>query len=409
MAEMILTSEKLSNSSSLNPPSRIICHVCQKQFSQYTCPRCNSRYCSLHCYKSHSLRCTESFMRENVVEELQQMQSNDETKRKMLDILKRFHSEEETERMDEDDSAVSEEIIQRILSGDQVSFDDLSAVEKKQFQRALASGELSKMIEPWDPWWLKPSARTISLSQEGTQLIQALDKQEESALPQEDLESNQSSEIPPGPESPLLPISKLSSTEPSPFLAVHLVDILYSYCFALRLYNGEWQSDTIGSAMVVLSVSSVLGQGRQPETVLEALSHCLEQICSPAYRHMGGLQLGLVLVEDVISLISLGGPALVCSLCDLQRLIQTGERELKSEKHKKYTRVEIRSKLKLAERKIYFMMCWVHEQPGEAWSSLAAILRAEKSSAVDYYGGSKQAVKTNNKEETRGKALVEEI
>ncbi|XP_040987152.1 zinc finger HIT domain-containing protein 2 isoform X1 [Juglans microcarpa x Juglans regia] len=408
MAEMILTSEKPSNSSSLNPPSRIICHVCQKQFSQYTCPRCNSRYCSLHCYKSHSLRCTESFMRENVVEELRQMQSNDETKRKMLDILKRFHSDEEIESMDEDDSTVSEEIIQRILSGDQVNFDDLSAVEKKQFHRALASGELSKMIEPWDPWWLKPSARTISLSQEGTQLIQALDKQEASVVPQEDLEGNQSSEIPPGPESPLLPISKLSSTEPSPLLAVHLVDILYSYCFALRLYNGEWQSDAIGSAMVVLSVSSVLGQGRQPETVLEALSHCLEQICSPAYRHMGGLQLGLALVEDVISLLSLGGPALVCSLCDLQRLIQTGEKELKSEKPKKYTRVEIRSKLKLAGRKIYFMMCWVHEQPGEAWSSLAAILGAEKSSAVDYYGGSKQAVKTNNKEETRGKVLVEE-
>ncbi|XP_040987156.1 zinc finger HIT domain-containing protein 2 isoform X3 [Juglans microcarpa x Juglans regia] len=347
-------------------------------------------------------------MRENVVEELRQMQSNDETKRKMLDILKRFHSDEEIESMDEDDSTVSEEIIQRILSGDQVNFDDLSAVEKKQFHRALASGELSKMIEPWDPWWLKPSARTISLSQEGTQLIQALDKQEASVVPQEDLEGNQSSEIPPGPESPLLPISKLSSTEPSPLLAVHLVDILYSYCFALRLYNGEWQSDAIGSAMVVLSVSSVLGQGRQPETVLEALSHCLEQICSPAYRHMGGLQLGLALVEDVISLLSLGGPALVCSLCDLQRLIQTGEKELKSEKPKKYTRVEIRSKLKLAGRKIYFMMCWVHEQPGEAWSSLAAILGAEKSSAVDYYGGSKQAVKTNNKEETRGKVLVEE-
>lgn len=24
---------------------------CQKQFSQYTCPRCNSRYCSVQCYK----------------------------------------------------------------------------------------------------------------------------------------------------------------------------------------------------------------------------------------------------------------------------------------------------------------------------------------------------------------------
>lgn len=24
---------------------------CQKQFAQYTCPRCNARYCSLSCYK----------------------------------------------------------------------------------------------------------------------------------------------------------------------------------------------------------------------------------------------------------------------------------------------------------------------------------------------------------------------
>lgn len=295
-----------------------------------------------------------------------------------------------------------------LSAGDQVCFDDLSAEEKKRFQRALASGELSKMIEPWDPWWLKPSARTISLSKEGTQLIQPLDKKEALVSLQEDLESNQSSEIPPGPESPLPPVSKLSSTEPSPMLAVHLVDILYSYCFTLRLYNGDWQSDAVGSAMVVLSVSAILGQGGQPETVLEALSHCLEQTCSPAYRHMGGLQLGLILIDDVINLLSLGGPALVLSLCDLQRLIQAGERELKSEKPKKSRRVEIRSKLKLAERKIYFVMCWVHEQPSEAWSSLAAMVGAEKSSAMGY-GGSKQPVKMSNKAETRGRALIEEI
>ncbi|XP_062146496.1 uncharacterized protein LOC133854353 [Alnus glutinosa] len=409
MAESIVASDNPSCSSPLNPPSRIICHVCQKQFSQYTCPRCNSRYCSLRCYKSHGLRCTESFMRDNVVGELQQMQPDDQTKRKMLDILKRLHSEEETDSMDEDDStSLSEEIIQKILSGDQVCFDDLSVEEKKRFQRALASGELSKMIEPWDPWWLKPSARTISLSKEGTQLVQPLDKKEALVSLQEDLESNQSSEIPPGPESPLPPVSKLSSTEPSPMLAVHLVDILYSYCFTLRLYNGDWQSDAVGSAMVVLSVSAILGQGGQPETVLEALSHCLEQTCSPAYRHMGGLQLGLILIDDVINLLSLGGPALVLSLCDLQRLIQAGERELKSEKPKKSRRVEIRSKLKLAERKIYFIMCWVHEQPSEAWSSLAAMVGAEKSSAM-IYGGSKQPVKMNNKAETRGGVLIEEI
>ncbi|PRQ16429.1 hypothetical protein RchiOBHm_Chr7g0184131 [Rosa chinensis] len=74
------------------------------------------------------------------------------------------------------DSALSDETIQKVLAGPEVSFDYLSAEEKKLFQRAVASGELSKTIKPWDPWWLKPSARTISFSKEGTQLIQPLAK-----------------------------------------------------------------------------------------------------------------------------------------------------------------------------------------------------------------------------------------
>uniref|UniRef100_A0A5B6YGC6 Putative zinc finger HIT domain-containing protein 2 isoform X1 n=1 Tax=Davidia involucrata TaxID=16924 RepID=A0A5B6YGC6_DAVIN len=408
MGERIITSEAPSISSHLNPSSRFICRVCQKQFSQYTCPRCNTRYCSLQCYKSHGLRCTESFMRENVVEELRQLQPDDETKQKMLDILKRFHSEEDMNSMDEDDSTLSEETIRKILSGGQISYDDLSAEGKKHFQRAVASGELSKLIEPWDPWWLKPSARTISLSQEGTQLIQPLVKQETVISPQDDTESDQLHDIPRGPETPLPPVRKLSSTEPSPLLAVSLVDIIYSYCFTLRLYNGDWQSDAVGSAMVILSLSSVLGQGGQPETVLEAVSQCLEQTCSPAFRDMGGLQFGFGLLDDVISLLYLGGSAIVCLLCDLWRFIQAAERELKLEKPKKLKRVEIGSKLRLAERKIFYMMCWVHEQPGEAWSSLAAIVRVEKDSAMDC-GGNGSGTSTMEDKATMGKILIEEI
>ncbi|KAJ0053380.1 hypothetical protein Pint_00395 [Pistacia integerrima] len=414
MADTILTSEKSSSSSSLNPPTRTVCHVCQKQFSQYTCPRCNTRYCSLKCYQSHSRSCTESFMRENVVDEMRHMQPDDETKRKMLEILKRLHSqeesdsmEEEIDSMDEDESTLSEETIQKILSGGQVSFDDLSAKEKKLFQRAMASGALSKMIEPWDPWWLKPSARTICLSQQGTQLVQPLDKHEVSVPPDHDTESSESTEIPPGPETPLPPVSKLSSTEPSPLLVFHLVDMIYSYCFTLRLYNGDWQSDALGSAMMALSVSAVLGQGGQPESVQEAVSYCLEQTCT-SYKHMGGLQFGLAVIDDVITLLSLGVSALICSLCDLQRMIQAGERELKSEKTKNSGRVETRRKLKLAERKIYFMMCWVHEQLGEAWSSAAAILKAEKLSYIDY-GGGKSYVKMEDKAESRSKVLIKEM
>nr|GEU86977.1 zinc finger HIT domain-containing protein 2 isoform X2 [Tanacetum cinerariifolium] len=70
------------------------------------------------------------------------------------------------------------------------------------------------------------------------------------------------------------------------------------------------------------SISSVLGHNGQPETVSEALSYCLEQMCSPAFRHMGGSQFGLGILEDVVSLMSLGGDGLVCGLCDLHRKIR---------------------------------------------------------------------------------------
>ncbi|MED6216786.1 hypothetical protein PIB30_011112 [Stylosanthes scabra] len=301
-------------------------------------------------------------------------------------------------------SILSEGIVQKFLSGQEISFDDLSVEEKKRFQRAIASGELSKMIKPWEPWWSKLSARKICLSKEGTQLVQPLAEEEM----EDDTEDQDSSKIPLGPETPLPPVSRLSSKEPSPILTVHLVDILYSYCFTLRLYNGDWGSDPLGSVLVICSVSSVLGQGGQPETVLEALSHCLQQTCSPAFRHMGGLQFGFGVIDDVISLVELGSSSLICALCDMHRLVQEAGKVAKSEKPRTSRRDEIRSSIRHAERKIYFIMCWVHEQPQEAWSSLAAIVRTEKASVVESQSRGK-AQRLNNKAETKGKCLIQEI
>ncbi|KAJ0971100.1 hypothetical protein J5N97_019059 [Dioscorea zingiberensis] len=401
-------------SGSLSSDSRAVCHVCQKQFSQYTCPRCNSRYCSLNCYKRHSTRCTESFMRENVMEELKQIQPDDETKRKTLDILKRVHLEDET-RFDEEeedvdaiDSMLSEKTIQKVLSGNEVRLEDLSPEEIKQFQRAVASGELSKLIQPWTPWWTAPSARTISLSQEGSQLVMPLKEHEETTFCSSSSSGQDFSQIPVGPESPLPPLHQLSRIEPSPLLSIHLVDILFSYCFTLRLYNGDWQSDALGGAFVVLSISKVLGDDGRPETVAEALGACLEQACSSVYRQFGGFTFGVGLIDDILCLLSLGSNALVCTLCDLQRLIQTGERMLKSEKIGKVKRSKDSQKLKSAERKVYFLMCWVHEQPDEVWTSLASIVEVEKASILASSNGG-EPVKAARKREPEAKVLIEEV
>ncbi|XP_010461056.1 PREDICTED: zinc finger HIT domain-containing protein 2-like [Camelina sativa] len=402
MPEKTIITTESSNSSPLNPSStRIICHVCNKQFSQYTCPRCNFRYCSLPCYKSHSVQCTESFMRENVNDELKQVRSDDQTKTKMLEILKRFHEEEEedggidsiTDDDDDEGSILQEEIMKRIMNGDEVSLDDLSLEERKGFQRALASGELSKMIEPWEPWWLRASARTISLGRGGTQLVQCVEEEEGRVV----------SEVPRGPDTPLISLRKLSATKPSPLLPIHLIDIVYSYCFTLRIYNGEWESDSLGSATMVLSVSSVLGQNSQPETIKEVLSFCLEQTCSSGYKDLGGgLKFGLNLVDDVICLLSLGSGAIVCLLCDLQRLIHCAILEVKSSSGR-----DMKKRLKLAERKVFFMMCWVNEQSSEVWQALESSLRAEKNSVVEL----NEVPKMKKTDEFRkvGGVVIEEI
>lgn len=277
--------------------------------------------------------------------------------------------------------------------------------EQKHFRRAIASGELSKLIRPWEPWWLKPSAKNICLTRDGSQLVQPLGNKGEVGS----LEGNVVNEIPLGPETSLPPVRNLSAAEPSPLLPVHLVDIIYSYCFTLRLYNGDWLSDCIGSAQVVLSISSVLGQGGQPETVLEALSYCLEQTCSPALRHMGGSRFAFNLMDDVIGVLYLGSAAIVCLLCDLERMIKAAEKEIKSEKSVKSKKVEMKTKLNLAERKVHFFMCWVNEQPREVLSSLAAIVKAEKSSAVEYVSGERVTLRTEEKVKTEGKPIIREI
>lgn len=345
-------------------------------------------------------------MRENVMDELKQMQPEDESKKKMLDILKRLHLEEEMESDGEDEPMLSEELIQKVMSGEEIKLEDLSDDEIKRFRQALASGELSKMIEPWTPWWKTPSARSIPLSPDGIQLIRQVNtKGTATSDPMTDQEPS-INEIPEGPESPLPSLKQLTRAEPSPLLAVHLVDILYSYCFTLRLYNGDWHSDPLGASTVALSMSKVMGEDAKPETVPEALTACIEETCSPAYRHTGGFRLAIGLVEDIITILSLGHNALVCALSDFHQLIEAGKRMLKAEKVGKTQSTQSSSKLRGAARKLFFMTCWVHEQPGEAWPPLARIVEVQKASLEELDTGN---CKADKKSKQQSKVLIEEL
>ena len=54
----------------------------------------------------------------------------------------------------------------------QVVLEDLTPAERVAFEVALASGELARLLLPWEPWWRSAKACNLSLSTAGTRLIQ---------------------------------------------------------------------------------------------------------------------------------------------------------------------------------------------------------------------------------------------
>ncbi|KAK6947968.1 hypothetical protein RJ641_001441 [Dillenia turbinata] len=194
--------------------------------------------------------------------------------------------------------------------------DDTLSEERRLFKRFCLS-KRKGFKELWRlPWWSKPSAKALSLSQGGTQLVQLLAKSEPEESKQEP------SGIPPGPETPLFPLKKLGSAEPS-LLGADLLSCLQTH---------GWLA--------------------------------------------------------------------------IWRLMKAADEALKLEKRTKLKRTEIRSKLKLAERKVYFIMCWLNEQPVQAWPSLPAIVSTERASAIEYQ---RKPMKMGDKPKSRSKVLIEEV
>lgn len=295
-------------------PPAMQCRVCRRQAAEYTCPRCNARYCSVDCYQQHSERCTEGFYRDAAVSELKSISASEGEKQHMLEILQRMHQQEvegsgdeegsgdgaggSGEEDEEEDGVLSEKTLHRLLakmqaSGEtlEVGPEDLSPQELAAFHRSLAAGELSGAVEAWRPWWLTEDAARLELSAGGTALVTAEAAGEEAEgasagaraqggniLQQQQQQQTQlqrqqqaqgsgqeaagqaalSSTLPVPPSRPLPPLAVLTKAAPSPLLQYQLLDLLYAYCLTLRRYNGDYQWEAADAADTLFALSSVL-------------------------------------------------------------------------------------------------------------------------------------------------------
>ncbi|KAL4452311.1 hypothetical protein ABPG75_007973 [Micractinium tetrahymenae] len=447
-----------------------LCRVCRERPAEYTCPRCNARYCSLSCYKQHSDRCTEGFYRDAAVAELKSISAGEEERRHMVEILQRLHlqeveggdggsSEEESEEEGEEGGGLSQQTLHRLLAKTQaaggeleVAAEDLSPEELAAFHRALAAGELSGAVHPWQPWWLSEEAAQLELGASGTPLVaehaagaaaagqQGSGVQQGAVQQQAQQQSDRvdglagGSGLPPPPSRPLPPLAALTRAAPSPLLRYQLLDLLYAYCFTLRRYNGDYQWEAADAADTLFALSAVLaatapgpaaagstaaggsdagagsssgGGGDASAGAAPVLLGCVQRACQPPVGSHDARGFAVSVLSDVAAMLQLGRPVVLTALMDATRLVEAARQQLEagsegrgaakegsgaSEKEHKQRQMELRRRLVAAERKLLFFLSWANEQPPEAYEllALAAAGEHQKHAAALQEGQSRQ-------------------
>ncbi|KZP01802.1 hypothetical protein CALVIDRAFT_559595 [Calocera viscosa TUFC12733] len=167
----------------LNPPGSSAaaieqqpCGICGRQFAKYTCPTCNTPYCSLTCFRSEAhAQCTEPFYRQALEDEIKSGPSRTaEEKRAMLEMLKRF--EEQSAELDEggdsdaeEEEGAGDELANKLAGLDldtadpEELWDALTPEQQAEFTRLLQDPEsesarallasASAQEDPVLPWW----------------------------------------------------------------------------------------------------------------------------------------------------------------------------------------------------------------------------------------------------------------
>ncbi|KAI0832073.1 hypothetical protein BC628DRAFT_1453207 [Trametes gibbosa] len=179
MPEETQTEPVIASVAETESVATVPCAICRRQFSRYTCPRCNIPYCSLVCFRSEKHGdCSETFYRKEVELDVKTAPSASvEEKRRMMDLLRRF----EEDALDDsplladadNDESDTEGLSARLENVDLDSasyeelWDALTPAQREKFlhalddphselaQKLLSSAELER--DTVVPWWETPT------------------------------------------------------------------------------------------------------------------------------------------------------------------------------------------------------------------------------------------------------------
>jgi len=250
-------------------------------------------------------------------------------------------------------AGLSEAELEAALERLALSEGDLTEDALRCFRRDLQAGELGRLVGGWDPWWRQSAARELRLAKDGTPMVAALGGDESG--------EQMGSGIPLPPSASLVALGELlPGGRPAPSLPWHLVDLLFSYCSTLVLYNGDWKADPEGAVTHTVGASGVLSAPkaprapRGPETLRQALSECLDRCRTLLSQDRDGSAgaASLASAEEAGVLLQCGRPAVLCALNDARKILASRSTGLR------------------AVKKLEFMMVWANELPEQVLPDL---------------------------------------
>ncbi len=222
--------------------------------AKYECPRCAIRYCGVPCYRKHSARCVAAFaadgqahLRGVTVSDVDRRKSN-RTLRALIEEVDAGRCEDADKVVDvtgdsasDDQSSVEDvaDALERLaedLDAETVTFEDalarLPAELAADFDDMLLDGRIARLLPLWQPWWVAEDA-----------------------------------ELPPLPDmSKSLVTPAAARKRASPIVAHSVTAVLCAYCYALRVYNGDWASDAGAFVRHLIRHCSVLECDERYET-----------------------------------------------------------------------------------------------------------------------------------------------
>lgn len=190
----------------------VVCFVCKIQNANYRCPRCSSRYCSAACYQRHGANCTETFYREHVTDMLKSSHSDSDSKRKMVEILRRCNLADDDDGGGDVTGAKNAEFLGSVLESVDLrdaEYEELGEEQQAAFRQAVSQGRLDHLIDVWSPWWI--SAPLTGLCSQPS----------------------------PAHAHPIPAMTSLCNVPPSPSVGYVLVACSCCYAVLMRVWNGE--------------------------------------------------------------------------------------------------------------------------------------------------------------------------